>query len=131
MAFSEPSAGYGHNWSDKEASWGNFTVTKSNPSGMTVRFTVTDTVGLLTTMKMLRAVLADAIDTWIAAERSDLDSNGDSAVKGSSELEGIGDGFSEFSWDKNGKYAEVTLTALTNISTSGTITVSKAYADVV
>ena len=76
--------------------YGNFTVTKSNPSGNIVRFTVTDTQNLLTTSKILRAVLTDAIQQWIDAERADLDTNGDTAVKGAEELAGVGDGFSQF-----------------------------------
>lgn len=109
---------------------GDFTVTKSNPSGMTVRFTITDSCSFLTTTKMIRAVVNDAVDQWITAERADLDSNGDTDVKGSSEYVLPGDGFSKFTYVFTSKYADVTLTALTNISTSGTITASIPYADV-
>ena len=110
--------------------FGDFTVTKSNPSGNIVRFTVTDSTNMLTTLRMLRAVLADAIDQWIADERTDLNTNGDDDVTGS-DANRPGNGFDNFTWDKEGKYAEVTLTSLTNISSSGTITASIPYGDVV
>jgi len=109
---------------------GDFTVTKSNPSGLIVRFTVADASNFLSTTKMKRAVLADAIQQWIDAERADLDTNADTLVKGAEEEAGIGDGFSKFNFNYGGLYAEVTLTALTSISSSGTITVSIPYADV-
>ncbi len=79
---------------------------------------------------MIRAVLNDAIDQWVDDERSDLDTNADTNVQGSSEEPGAGDGFSQFDYTYGSLYAEVTLTALTNISTSGTITASIPYADV-
>jgi len=81
--------------------------------------------------KLLRSVLCDAIDQWIALERADLDTNGDSNVKGSDEYRESGDGFSQFDFNLASKYAQVTLTALTNISSTGTLTVSIAYADAV
>lgn len=114
------------------ATMGNFTVTKSNPSGTIVRFTVTDTNGLITTPKMMRAILCDAIQQWIDAERADLDTNGDSAVLGNNEY-GVraGDGFSRFVFNENGKYAQVTLTSISSISVSGTLTAGVAYEDVV
>lgn len=109
---------------------GDFTVVKSNPSGTTVRFTVTDSTNQLVRAKMIRSVLSDAIDQWITDERADLDTNGDAAVKGSDEFEGVGDGFSQFDFNFGSKYAEVDLTATTSISVSGNITVSIPYGDV-
>lgn len=109
---------------------GDFTVTKSNPSGNKVRFTVTDTANKLTEPKMIRAVLNDAVQQWIDSERSDLNTNADDDVKGAEEYPGAGDGFSKFSYNYGSKYCEVTLTALTNISTSGSLTASIPYADV-
>lgn len=119
--------------------YGSFVVTKTQPAtnfaGATVarlvRFTITDTALLLTQGKMIRSVLCDAIDQWIAAERADLNTNGDSAVKGSAEFDGVGDGFSQFSFKFSDKAAEIQLTALTNISSTGTITVDRPYADVI
>lgn len=110
--------------------FGDFTVTKSNPSGNIVRFTVTDTASKLTSLKMFRAVACDAVDQWVDAERSDLNTNGDDDVKGSTDHPGVGDGFGSFDFNFDGLYAQVTLTALTNISTSGTLTASIPYADV-
>lgn len=120
----------GHSYTGVEGGLGDFTVTKSNPSTTVVRFAVTDTAKLLTSPKMVRAVLNDAIDQWIALERTDLNTNGDATVKGSDEHPGTGDGFSKFNYDYSNKRAEVTLTALTGISTTGTITASIPYADV-
>jgi hypothetical protein len=111
--------------------WGDITVTKSNPSGNIVRFTISDNTTKFHSARMIRSVLQDAIDQWIAAERADLDTNGDTAVKGSEEYVGHGDGFSQFSWNYSGLYAEVTLTAKTNISVTGDITVSIPYSDVI
>ena len=110
--------------------YGDFTVTKSNPSGNIVRFTVTDANNLLTAIALQRAVIADAIDQWISDERSDLNTNGDDNVVGSA-ANRPGNGFAQFTWNFEGKYAEVTLTALTSISTSGTLTASIPYADAV
>jgi hypothetical protein len=109
---------------------GDFTVVKSNPSGNIVRFTVTDTANFLTTSKMIRAVLCDAIQQWIDDERADLDTNADDAVKGAEDEPGVGDGFSSFTFVFGSKYSEVTLTALTSISTTGNITAEIPYADV-
>lgn len=120
----------GHSYGEIEGGMGDFTVTKSNPSGNIVRFTITDTANLLTSAKMIRAVVNDAIQQWIDSERSDLDTNGDSDVKGSEEYDGTGDGFSQFDYTFGSLYAEVTLTALTSISTTGTLTASIPYADV-
>jgi len=107
----------------------NFTVTKTNPSDSIVRFTVTDTAGLLTSPKMIRAVLNDAIQQWINSERADLNTNGDSDVVGAT-VGAPGDGFSEFDYVFASKYAQVTLTALTDISSTGTLTAAIPYADV-
>jgi hypothetical protein len=109
---------------------GDFTVTKSNPTGTTVRFTISDAANKLTTSKMLRAVVCDAIDQFITIERADLDTNGDTDVKGSGEYTGVGDGFSAFNFNYGSKYAEVELTALTNIVATGDLTASIPYADV-
>jgi len=120
----------GHTYSGV-GGFGDFTVVKSNPSGNIVRFTITDASNRLTTVKLIRAVLCDAIDQWIALERADLDTNGDGTTKGSSEFVGVGDGFSDFDFNFGSKYAQVTLTALTSLSTSGNLTVTIPYADVI
>lgn len=109
---------------------GNFTVVKSNPSGNVVRFTITDSANLLTTTKMIRAVLADAMDQFIAAERADLDTNGDSAILGSADYPGCGDGFKNVDFVFASKYCDLTLSAKTNIAVTGNITVAIPYGDV-
>lgn len=117
----------------------DFTVVKSQPAtafgGATVsnivRFTITDAANLLTQTKMIRAVLCDAIQQWIDSERADLDTNGDTDVKGAEEHPGIGDGFARFDFKFVDKAAEVALTALTSISSTGNITVESPYADTV
>ena len=108
----------------------DFTVVKSNPSGAIVRFTVTDSGNKLTTTKMLRSVMIDAIDQFIEAERTDLNTNGDTEVKGSEDYPGVGDGFKDVAFNFGSKYAELTLTALTNIAATGNITVEIPYGDV-
>ncbi|MEE8576030.1 MAG: hypothetical protein V3T31_02135 [candidate division Zixibacteria bacterium] len=111
----------------------DFTITKSNPSGNIVRFTLADPALLLTYAKMIRGVLQDAIQQWIDLERADLDSNGDTDVTGEPTSPGDkakGDiGFAAFDWTYESKYAEVDLTALTNISVAGDITASAPYVD--
>lgn len=120
----------GQSYTGIEGGKGDFTVVKSNPSGNIVRFTVTDSANLLLTTKHIRMVVTDAIQQWIDLERADLDTNADTDVKGSEQHPGIGDGFGAFDFVFGSKYAQVTLTALTNISTTGNITVAIPYADV-
>jgi len=120
----------GQTFAEKEASWGDFTVVKSNPSGNIVRFTITDSANLITTSKEVRMVVNDAIQQWIDDERADLDTNGDGTVKGAEEFPGVGDGFSAFDYVMASKFAQVTLTSLASISSSGNLTVSIPYADV-
>jgi len=109
---------------------GAFTVTKSNPSGTIVRFTISDAAGKLTSAKMIRAVVCDAIQQWIDAERADLDTNGDTDVLGAEEHPGVGDGFGAFDFVFGSKYAQVELTSTSSISATGTLTVSIPFADV-
>ena len=97
----------------------SFTVTKSTPGTTRVKFTLSDSTGLLTTSKMVRAVLVDAINQFIAAEAADLENNGDGNLSEA-----------DFKFNFEGKYAETTLTALTSISTSGTITAAAPFANV-
>ena len=119
--------------------YGDFTVVKSQPatdfSGATisniVRFTITDAANLLTQGKMIRSVLCDAIQQWIVAERADLDTNLDTTVLGEDAHPGIGDGFQNYDFKFEDKAAEVVLTALTSISSTGNITVERPYADTV
>tara|TARA_R110000765_G_scaffold398987_1_gene493491 strand:- start:11 stop:376 length:366 start_codon:yes stop_codon:yes gene_type:complete len=113
---------------------GDFTVTKSNPSGNIVRFTITDASNQLTTSKMQRAVQADALAQFITAESADLITNGDAALE-TQNNKGLHDATRshdspEIEFVYGSKYMDVTLTALTNIAATGAITASIAYGDV-
>jgi hypothetical protein len=79
---------------------------------------------------MIRMVLQDAIQQWINSERADLDSNGDTDVTGE-DTANPGNGFAAFNFVYGSKYAQVTLTALTSISSTGTITAAVPFSDVV
>lgn len=105
----------------------SFTVTKSNPSGNVIRFVVSDPGNRLQGMNDLQMVLKDAIDQWLAAERADLDTNGDTAILGQTDYY-PGDGYAAFSFNLDDKKAEVTLSSKTNIATSGTYTCSSPFA---
>lgn len=111
---------------------GDWTVVKSNPSGNIVRFTITDAANLLTTTKMIRAVLWDALGQFITAESGDLSTNGDGSLE--TEYNKFhGDpskSVTQAEFDFDAKVMDVTLTALTNIAATGNITVSVPYADV-
>lgn len=140
MVFPEPSAGYGHNFADKEASWITFVVTPSfSGSPDEVLFTVADPKTLLTSMKMLRAVLGDAIDQWLSTNAAQLVTNSVSIGNdaniddfGGSDLSkhAVGDGFLKITWDKNDKTGQTPSIVTTSLTTDD-ITVSKPYADVV
>jgi hypothetical protein len=141
MSFSEPSSGYGHARADLSPGWGNFTVTPSVQSGK-IRFTVTDTSNLLTSLKMLRAVIGDAIDQWLATNQAQLVTNSvivsddpniatiSGSVGSKVGHSGVGDGFYGFTWKKNSKYAETPAITTTSLTTAA-ITVTIPYADVV
>jgi len=122
----------GHDYNYNEAVPSSFTVTASNPSGTILRLTITDTGYALTTSKMIRSVLCDAIEQFVTAESADLTTNGDSdVVSGVATTGRPGDGFGPWDFNYRGKYAQVELTATTNIDTSATYTATKAWADVV
>jgi hypothetical protein len=113
---------------------GDFTVTKSNPSGSIVRFTITDASNQLTTSKMQRAVQMDALAQFITAESADLVTNGDGALETNFDkslhdaTRSLDSPAVTFVYES--KYMDVTLTALTNIAETGAITASIAYGDV-
>lgn len=109
---------------------GDFTVTKTNPSGNIVRFAITDAANLLTTTKMIRAVLHDALEQFVVAERADLITNGDQLVVDKVEQPTTHSGDLPVAYDWPNKRCDLTLTALTSIAATGTITASKPYADV-
>ena len=121
----------GHSYTDI-GKFGDFSVTYTNPSGSNIAFVITDTCNKVKfDPKLQRAILGDAIDQYITSERADLDANGDADVKGSDDWPGSGDGFKNVTWDFGEGKGTLALTATTNLSTSGTITVEIPYADVV
>jgi len=112
-----------------------FTVTKSNPSGNIVRFTITDTANILTTQKMIRSVILDAIYQFVVAERADMITNGDQSIV--DQLEAMQDGAGDrvaictaLAWTYASKLGNLTLTDLTNIAETGTITATAPFEDV-
>jgi len=137
MAFSEPAAGVGHNFADKEASWGTFVVTPSVNAGA-ILFTLTDTAVLVTNMKMLRAIIGDAIDQWLATNAAQLVTNSVSVgndpntddIGGSNGNRPPGDGFYGFVWDKSTKTARSPAITTTSLTTAA-INAAKPYADVI
>src|SRR5690554_1846279 len=111
----------------------SFTVTKSNPSGTNVRFTISsDSGNLLTTSKMLRAVLVKAIGIFIDAEEGDLVTNGDGSLV--TEFRKSGDDASkhiaQLFFEFEDKRATLELTSLSSIAPTGDITVDAPFADV-
>jgi len=106
---------------------GNFTVTKSHPGTTVVRFAVTDTATLLTTSKMIRSIIMDAVEQFVAAERADLITNGDLAiVEGVERIHSI----PALAFDFENKRADLTLTSTSSIATTGDITAAVPYADI-
>jgi hypothetical protein len=98
----------------------SFTVTKSNPSGTIIRFTITDSANLLTTSKMIRAVLLDAWAQYDVLERADL------VVAKADYAANI---FKYLSFKYDSKYMEADLSSVTNLSVSGTLTATAPFAD--
>lgn len=109
---------------------GDFEVEVSNPSGTIVRFTLSDDINRITSIRLVRALICKAITDWLADNRDNLDGNGDTAVLGATDYH-PGNGFAAFTWNFGSKYAQVTLTAITYVTVSDTITVSIPYGDVV
>lgn len=139
MAFSVPNAGFGHNPDDKEASWGDFTVTVAKVSTTGAIWTVLDPARLITTQRMLRSILGDAIDQHIiisaAGYATDGVNIGNNAATddfgGANTQNPPGDGYLNIQWD----FAN--LTAVTSVDFTNTnldendITVTIPYADVI
>lgn len=131
-----PSAGYGHNPADKEGGWTTFTVTPSVDSG-TMLFTITDAAGLLTTSKMIRSVIVDALDQWLVTNAAQLATNsvtigndtGDD-FGGSNLNNPAGDGLRNMDFDFGSKTANTPSITTTSLTTAA-ITVSIPYGDVI
>jgi len=58
----------------------SFTVTPTQPTGTQLRLSITDSANLLTTKKMIKAVLLDAMDQFLATNAAQLVTNGTSAT---------------------------------------------------
>lgn len=107
---------------------GDFTVTKSNPSGTIVRFTLSDAINRVTQIRLVQAILRDAINQWIAANPTAVNEAGETIA--GEEVRFPGDGYPDFTWNYGSKYAQLTLDDVSGISVTGDITVSIPYANV-
>lgn len=138
MSFPEPPAGAGHNWADKEASWGDFTVTVAEDTGV-ITMTITDTANMIHTTKMAKAILGDAIDQWLATNKAQLVTNGVSVgndpasddIGGANTNNPPGDGYYGWVWDQADLTGATPVLASTTSLTTADITVSVPYADVI
>ena len=128
----------GQTFAEKECSYGDFTVTLTWATGSSaLTFTVTDTNNLLTTSKMIRAVLLDALDQFLAANTAQLITNGhqigngDNDLFGGSDTSNPGDGGKDVNFDFTDKTAVTPIVTTTSITASTTeYTAAKPYADV-
>ena len=87
-----------------------------------------DTANIVTSVRMVKAILCDAIDQWLLANRSQLDTNGDTDVVGATAFR-PGDGYGRFDFTYGDKTAQVELTDDTGIDNSGDLTVEIPYSD--
>ncbi len=131
-----PTAGYGHNPADKEAGWTTFAVTPSVSSGA-IRFTAADPKVLLTSVKMIRSIIMDAIDQWLVTNAAQLVTNSvvignvtPSDFGGSDASRPPGDGGYQLIWTFASKYCTTPVITTTSLTTAA-ITVSVPYADVI
>ncbi len=108
--------------------FGDFSVVLSNPSSTIVRFTLSDSANRVTQIRIVQAILRDAIIQWLADNPTAVNEAG-AAVAGPTENY-PGDGFADFTWNYGSKYGQVTLDTIYGIDVSGTITVGVPYADV-
>ena len=124
-----PPPGFGQAIADLETAIERFTVTIAINAGI-VTFTLVDTQGLLTLTRMVRAVLADAIDQWLATNDAQLQTNG-ATLRGSDGHPGTGDGFQDFEWNYGAKTAANANTITTTSLTTADIVAEVPFADVV
>ena len=108
----------------------DFTVQVSNAGYNTILFTLQDTANIVTSVRMVRAILCDAIEQWLALNRAGLDANGDTDVVGATAFR-PGDGFARFDFTFGDKTAQVELSDDAGISDDDELTVEIPYADVV
>jgi hypothetical protein len=110
-----------------------FTVEVENPSGALVTFQISDDTGNdLTSTKMIRGVICDALDTWIVAEAADLTTNGDSDVVDWQTYRGTENALAEskVTWDMQNKKCTLSLTAVTSLDVTTDLTVTAPFASV-
>jgi hypothetical protein len=132
-----PTAGFGHNPADKEAGWTTFAVTTSIDTGA-IKFLIADPKVLLTSAKMIRSVLMDALDQWLVTNAVQLVTNsvviGNDPVSddfgGSNANRPAGDGGLNMIFTFSGKYMFTPVITTTSL-TEASITVSIPYADVI
>ncbi len=115
----------------------SFTVTPAVDSG-TMQFTLTDGSNQLTTSKMVRSVILDAIDQWNTTNAAQLVTNGvtvgndpTDTFGGSDNRPGAlpGQGGTNLVWDFSGKTCNTPSITTTSLTTSA-ITAAIPYADV-
>lgn len=111
----------------------SFNVQVENATGSIVTFQISDDTGdLLTSTKMIRGVICDALDTWIVAEAADLTTNGDDDVVTWQSVRGNWDAVAEskITWDFENKECSLALTATTNLDVTTDITATAPFASV-
>jgi len=110
--------------------FGDFDVEVSNPSGTIVRFTLQDDANRVTQIRLIQAILKDAIQQFLDDNRATLDDNGDAAVTGE-DTRYPGDGFPNFTWVYGSKYGQIELTSVYGLDVEDTIVCGIPYLDIV
>ena len=126
----------GQSYSVKEGGIVSFTVTPSVSSGKML-FTVSDPNSLLTTSKMIRAVLEAAITAWLTTNKAQLVTNSVSVgndpyhntLGGPDVWHPAGWGFLNFDWNYSAKTAKTPAITTTSLTTAA-IVVSVPFGDV-
>lgn len=110
----------------------SFPVVITNTSGEIFTLVVTDADNLLSSTKMVRGVLLDAIRQWVAAStEAQLITNGDQSFVDWANYAGGENAVTDASvvWDMADKTCTVTLTATTNVSVAN-VTATAPFASV-
>lgn len=108
----------------------SFTVVPTT-SGTSMVFTITDTGNLLTTTKMIRAVIRDALEQWVSTNRAQLITNGDESFVEHFEKSDQDDSkiLDILSFVYSTKVATLATTATTSLTTSD-LTATAPFEDV-
>ena len=115
-----------HSYADV-GGFGDFTVTATNPSSTIVRFTLSDAANRVTQIRLIQAILRDAVTQWLALNPTAVAANGGSLAP---EARYPGDGYAGLVYNYGSKYCQVTLDTLYGIDATETLTVAIPYADV-